>query len=221
MFLIFLGGSLPVWAHLPALPSFSWSEVAEQDVRAVDVAILGSLRAVGHPDVPIGPPWIRQAMLEISSLGGTMLLSLLIVGACGYLVIKGARHRALWLAAATLTGSGAVSLLKNVFGRPRPELIDHLVTTQGMSFPSGHAANATLIYLTIAVLASDVESSRPARIYIWAMAIVLALLIGLSRLYLGVHWPSDVVAGWAFGASWALAWRLAAARLSWQDRAIV
>ncbi|WP_297320845.1 phosphatase PAP2 family protein [Novosphingobium sp.] len=86
---------------------------------------------------------------------------------------------------------------------------------QSMSFPSGHAANSALVYLTIAALASDVEPGRSARIYIMAVAMTLTILIGLSRLYLCVHWPSDVAAGWALGAGWALAWRLAAARYLW------
>ena len=189
-----------------------WAEVAEGDTRAVDSAILLSMRIAGHPNVPIGPTWLKQSMIEISSLGGTTLLSLLIFAACGYLLIKGARTRALMLAAATLSGAAAIFLLKNVFGRPRPELVDHLVAAQSMSFPSGHAANSALVYLTIAALASDVEPGRSVRIYIMAVAMSLTILIGLSRLYLGVHWPSDVVAGWALGAAWALAWRLAATR---------
>lgn len=188
-----------------------WAEVAEGDARAVDTAILLSLRAAGHPDVPIGPTWLKQSMIEVSSLGGTTLLGLLIFAACGYLVIKGVRTRALMLAAATLSGAGVIFFLKNAFGRPRPDLVDHFVAAQSMSFPSGHAANSALVYLTIAALASDVEPGRSARIYIMAVAMTLTILIGLSRLYLGVHWPSDVAAGWALGAGWALAWRLAAA----------
>jgi len=148
-------------------------------------------------------------MVEISSLGGTTVLGMLVFSASGYLVIKGARTRALMLPAATLSGAGAIFLLKNVFGRPRPELVDHLVVAQSMSFPSGHAANSALVYLTIAALASDVEPGRPTRIYIMAVAMGLTILIGLSRVFLGVHWPSDVAAGWTFGAGWALAWRLA------------
>lgn len=189
-----------------------WSEVAEGDARALDASILLSLRVAGRPDVPIGPTWLKQSMIEISSLGGTTVLVLLIFAACAYLVIKGARARALMLATATLTGAGAIFLLKNVLGRPRPELIDHLVAAQSMSFPSGHAANSALVYLTIAALAGDVEQDHSVRIYIMAVAMSLTILIGLSRLYLGVHWPSDVAAGWAFGAGWALAWRLAATR---------
>jgi undecaprenyl-diphosphatase len=186
-----------------------WAEVAEGDARAVDAAILLSLRVAGHPDVPIGPTWLTQSMIEVSSLGGTTLLGLLILAAYGYLVIKGARIRALMLATATLSGAWIIFLLKNFFERPRPELVDHLVVAQSMSFPSGHAANSALVYLTIAALASDVEPSRSARIYVMTVAMSLTILIGLSRLYLGVHWPSDVAAGWALGAGWALAWRLA------------
>ncbi len=189
-----------------------WSGVAEADSRTLDSSILLSMRVTGHPDLPIGPPWLHAAMFDISSLGSGMVLNLLILATCGFLLVKGKLKRALWLAAAAITGSIAVTLLKHGFGRPRPELIDHLVATQTLSFPSGHAANSALIYLTIAALAGDHETSRPARIYLLAVAITLTLLIGLSRVYLGVHWPSDVLAGWTFGAAWALAWRLAAAR---------
>ncbi len=190
-----------------------WSEVAEGDARAIDAAILLALRVPGHPNIPIGPVWLKQGMIELSGLGGFTFLSLLIVTACGYLLIKGARARALLLATATLSGGGAVLALKGLFGRPRPDLVDHLVPAQFMSFPSGHAANAAIVYLTIAALAIDVESSLRARTYILSVAMALTILIGLSRLYLGVHWPSDVAAGWALGAAWALSWRLAASRL--------
>ncbi len=189
-----------------------WSEVTEPGSRTLDSAILLSMRVAGHPDIPIGPVWLREVMAEISSLGGGTALTLLLIGACGYLIVKGAGKRALWLAGAVLSGSLAVTLLKHFFGRPRPELIDHLVGTQTLSFPSGHAANSALVYLTIAALASDHEPSRAARIYLLAVAITLTLLIGFSRIYLGVHWPSDVLAGWTFGAAWALAWRLATTR---------
>lgn len=186
-----------------------WSEVVEGDARGFDEKILLALRVPGHPDTPVGPVWLSQSMIDISGLGGGTLLTLLILAACGYLIIKRAYARAFLLAAATISGSTLLFLLKNAFGRPRPELINHLVTVQSLSFPSGHAANSALVYLTIAALASDVEASFIARFYIVAVAIILTVLIGLSRLYLGVHWPSDVVAGWALGAGWALAWRLA------------
>lgn len=187
-----------------------WSEVVERDARAIDDRILLSLRQPGHPAVPIGPAWATQCMLDLSSLGGGTLLGLVVVATSGYLIVKGARTRALWLVTATISGSILLLFLKSFFGRPRPQIVDHLVTVQSMSFPSGHATNSALVYLTIAALASDVEPSSVGRIYIMAIAIIMTILVGLSRLYLGVHWPSDVAAGWALGAGWALAWRLVA-----------
>lgn len=206
-------GGLGIIAGLFFLCLKVWSEVAEGDARGFDEKILLALRQAGHTDVPIGPAWLVQSMIDISSLGGGTLLGLLIIAACGYLIIKGARTRAYLLATATVSGSSLLLVLKNIFGRPRPELVDHLVTVKSMSFPSGHATNSALVYLTIAALASDVEPSLRVRIYIMTVAMTLTVLIGISRLYLGVHWPSDVVAGWALGAGWALAWRLAASRL--------
>lgn len=191
-----------------------WSEVAEHDATAIDSAILRSLRVPGHSGMLIGPAWLEQAMAEISSLGGATVLTLLIAGTCGFFLVKRMWHQALIMALATLTGSGAVSLLKHFFGRARPEVVDHLVAVQTLSFPSGHAANSAVVYLTLAALATDLGSTRPVRVYVLACAIALILLIGLSRLFLGVHWPSDVLAGWAFGASWALLWRVVAGWVS-------
>lgn len=190
-----------------------WSEVEEGDARAIDAAILLKLRVPGHLDIPIGPAWLKQAMIALSDLGSFTVLALLIITACGYLLVKGARGRAILLATATLSGGAAVLALKDLIGRPRPTLVDHLVSAQFMSFPSGHAANSAIVYLTIAALAIDVEPNVRARTYILIVAITLTVLIGLSRLYLGVHWPSDVAAGWALGAAWALAWRLAVGRI--------
>jgi len=176
-----------------------WSEVQEGDARAIDAAILLKLRVPGHLDIPIGPAWLKESMVALSDLG--------------YLLVKGALGRAVLLATATLSGGVAVLALKDLTGRPRPIIVDHLVSVQFTSFPSGHAANSAIVYLTIAVLAIDVEPSLRAQTYILIVAITLTVLIGLSRLYLGVHWPSDVAAGWALGAAWALAWRLAAGRI--------
>lgn len=190
-----------------------WSEVQEGDARAIDAAILLKLRVPGHMDIPVGPAWLKESMVALSNLGSFTSLALLIVTACGYLVVKGAPGRAVLLATATLSGGVAVLALKDLIGRPRPILVDHLVSVQFTSFPSGHAANSAIVYLTIAALAIDVEPSLRAQTYILIVAITLTVLIGLSRLYLGVHWPSDVAAGWALGAAWALAWRLAAGRI--------
>jgi undecaprenyl-diphosphatase len=189
-----------------------WSEVAEGETNALDRAVLLALRVPGHSDAPIGPAWLPEVMINVSSMGSAVVLGFLIAAATGFLIIKGAARAALTLVSATGSGAIAVALLKTAFARPRPELVAHLVQAQSMSFPSGHAANSALVYLTIAALLTNVERDARARLYIIAVAIAMTLAIGLSRLYLGVHWPSDVAAGWALGAGWAALWRVASSR---------
>ena len=108
------------------------------------------------------------------------------------------------------------SLLKLGFARPRPELVSHLVNVNSFSFPSGHATMATITYLTLGVLLARVQKRRHMKLYLLAVASILALLVGFTRVYLGVHWPTDVIAGWCVGTAWALGcWLLA----TWlQDR---
>ncbi len=200
--------SLGLVAGLGFLFAKIGGEVIEGETRSIDAAILLAFRAAGHPDQPIGPHWLPGVVMNISSLGSGPVLGLLVTIAVGYLVIKRDRTKALLLVVAAASGGVVVAMLKNLFGRPRPNLVDHLVRVQTMSFPSGHAANSALVFLTIGALISDVEISRGARIYIMAVAMTLAILIGLSRLYLGIHWPTDVAAGWALGAGWATLWRV-------------
>lgn len=183
-----------------------WSEIVEGETHRLDETILLGLRVPGHLGTAIGPHWLPQAMIDLTSLGSNPVHILITVGAAGLLIIKGAVKRAVLLVAAVASGGLAVTLLKNLFGRPRPELVEHLVQVQSLSFPSAHAANSALVYLTLGILLARAEAGRWARVYIMTAAIALTLLVGLSRLYLGVHWPSDVVAGWAFGAAWAIAW---------------
>ncbi len=159
-----------------------------------------------------GPGWLRLAMIDITALGGTTVLTIVVVATAGLLLL-----RRLWLTAAlivvaTTTGSIAVQLLKAEFGRARPDIVDHIVQAGGMSFPSGHAANSALVYLTIAGLMTQVLRGHAIRNYVIALAVLLVGAIGISRVYLGVHWTSDVLAGWSFGTLWALAWWLAGAK---------
>jgi undecaprenyl-diphosphatase len=94
--------------------------------------------------------------------------------------------------------------------RARPEVVPHLAEVSNASFPSGHAMISAATYLTVGALLAHTQTSRAVRLYLLTLAVILTVMIGLSRLYLGVHWPSDVLAGWLFGAAWALAfWALA------------
>ena len=159
-----------------------------------------------------GPAWLRLAMIDITALGGTTILTIVVIATAGLLLL-----RRLWLTAAlivvaTVTGSIAVQFVKAEFGRARPDIVDHIVQASGMSFPSGHAANSALVYLTIAGLMTQILHGRAIRNYLIALAVLLVGAIGLSRIYLGVHWTTDVLAGWSFGTLWALGWWLAGAK---------
>jgi undecaprenyl-diphosphatase len=138
------------------------------------------------------------------------VLTLFTVIAVGYLAVVRARLTALLVAAAVITGSAGVSLLKAQFGRPRPGPGFAELIAPGMSFPSGHATISAIVFLTIAALIASTRTRAGEQTYILAMATLMALLVGLSRIALGVHWATDVVAGWAFGAAWAMAWLLLA-----------
>ena len=119
---------------------------------------------------------------------------------------------ALLTAAATLSAGLMVTLLKAEVGRPRPTIVPHLVDASGLSFPSGHSAGSAAVYLTVAALATQVVEGEAVRRYLIAVAVLLVGAIGVSRVYLGVHWPSDVMAGWSFGTLWALGWWTLGAR---------
>lgn len=173
---------------------------------AFDRAIMLAMREPENIRVPEGPVWLKQVMIDATALGGETVLTLVVAITAGFLAIR--RHwLTFWLVlGGTISGSWAVGLVKSIVARPRPVLIDHLVEVWSASFPSGHAANSATIYLTVALLLMQIVEGRSARWYLMSVAAVLVALIGISRVYLGVHWPSDVLAGWSFGALWALGW---------------
>lgn len=173
---------------------------------AFDRQLLLAFRNSADLGRPIGPDGLRLAMIDLTALGGRTVLTTVVAVTLGLLVI-----RRLWLTAglvlvATLAGSLLSAQAKLLFARPRPELVDHLVEVHGLSFPSGHATNSAIIYLTLALLVSQVVPGRRTRAYIIGVAVMLTGIVGVSRVYLGVHWPSDVLTGWSIGTCWALAW---------------
>lgn len=173
---------------------------------AFDRAIMLAMREPEDMRIPEGPAWLKQAMIDITALGGETVLTIVVIATVGFLALR--RH---WLTAGlvlggTISGSWAVGLVKTLVGRPRPALIDHIVQVWSASFPSGHAANSAIIYLTVTLLLAQIVEERAVRWYMMGTAILLVFAIGCSRVYLGVHWPSDVLAGWSFGTLWALGW---------------
>ena len=171
-----------------------------------DRALLLWVRGGVAHGVPPGPLWFTQGMLDVTALGGVTVLVLVTALVAGFLAT--ARH---WLTLAlvlggTISGTLLVTLVKGLVGRVRPTVTDHLVAVYDASFPSGHAANSACVYLTLALLLLQITERRAVKRYILAATALLVTAIGISRVYLGVHWPSDVLAGWTFGALWAVAW---------------
>lgn len=178
-----------------------------------DERILLMLREPGDPSDPIGPRWFEEAARDVTALGGTAVLTLLVAAVLGFLVIARRTHAALLVFGATVGGAVLSTLLKGAYARPRPALVPHLSYVTSASFPSGHAMLSAVVYLTLGALLARQVAGRWARAYFVGVAVVLTLLVGASRVYLGVHYPSDVVAGWAAGVAWAVACWLLARRL--------
>ena len=182
------------------------SEIQEGETSYFDRWLLLALRQRTDLNQPIGPGWLRPAMVDITALGGVTVLTLLTVTVIGYLVAARNYGTAVLVAAATLSGSLLERFLKLAFERARPAIVPHFVEIHSLSFPSGHATNSAIVFLTLGALLARAQTERRTRIYVVAAAMILTVLIGCSRVYVGVHWPTDVVAGWAIGGSWALLW---------------
>ena len=185
------------------------SEVMEGETGAFDRALLLSLRVPGDLAQPIGPKFVQEMMRDATALGGTAFLYFLTAAVCGYLFLAGMRRRAVTVLLVTGAGQALSTGFKHIVDRPRPDLVPHGSFVSTASFPSGHSMMSAVVYLTLAMMIARLVTQRPLKVYVMAVATFLTLTVGASRVYLGVHWPTDVLAGWALGAAWAiLCWGL-------------
>jgi undecaprenyl-diphosphatase len=188
--------------------------------HAFDTEILLAFRKAGQPDNPIGPLWLEGAMRDVTSLGSASVLALITTAAIVYLLLIRKPGAALLMLVAVAGGQILSSTLKFDIERPRPDLVSHLVDVASLSFPSGHAMLSAVTYLTLGSMAARFLPGRITRIYVLSLAVLTTLLVGISRIYLGVHWPSDVLAGWSAGFAWAmLCWLAARALQRWRGQA--
>jgi undecaprenyl-diphosphatase len=179
-------------------------EVLEGDTQAFDEWVLKSLRKPDDPHTAIGPWWLRHSVRDVSALGGVTVLTLLTVTVAGFCGLIG-NWRAMWTVLAAAAGGQTLSsLLKYLLSRQRPEVVPHFVDVSSASFPSGHAMVSAAVYLTLGILLAEFVERRCLKTYLIGVAIVLTVVIGASRVYLGVHYPTDVLAGWTAGAMWAV-----------------
>lgn len=211
---VFKGLSGPILLGFMALVTlvFIWfgAEIGEGETRRFDSAVLLAFRQPGDLAQPIGPHWLHMAMLDLTALGGGTVLTLFTLLVIGWLLVQQKYGHALFIAVAVGSGGILNTMLKTGYARPRPALVAHLVEVSSSSFPSGHAMNSAIVFLSLGVLLSRALPERRLKGYVLSAGVVLTLLVGTSRVYLGVHWPTDVLAGWAIGLAWAgLVWLVA------------
>lgn len=175
-------------------------EVSEGDTTKIDLAIMSALRAA-DPAYPIGPPWLQEAARDVTSVGSMVFLGFVLLAAVVYLLLVHKRA----LAGGELLGT----ILKLSFNRPRPE-IPHVTRVFTASFPSGHAMLSAITFLTVGALLSHASQDLRLKVYFMSLAVFLTVAVGISRVYLAVHYPTDVLAGWCIGSCWAiLCWMVA------------
>ncbi len=181
------------------------SEIGEGETAGFDQSCLLVAQALRASHA-----WLSPTMRDLSGLGSTVVLTLATVAACAYLTLTGARRTALLMGLSVASASVTMSLLKSGFGRARPPVEFAEFAATGLSFPSGHSSMSAVVFLTLAMLLARTHDRLAERAFILATGILLAILVGISRVALGVHWATDVLGGWAFGAAWTTAWWLVA-----------
>jgi undecaprenyl-diphosphatase len=200
---------LSVLLSVAALSAGIWvfvelaDEIAEHETVGVDEALLLALRNPADHSDPIGPGWLEEMGRDLTALGSMGVLTLITGAALGYLLLAGRNRTTLFTLIAVSGGMLLSTVLKMGFDRARPDLVPHGSIVYTASFPSGHSMMAAVTYLTLAAILTRVHAEPLLKAYLLIVAALITLLVGLSRVYLGVHWPTDVLAGWAAGAAWA------------------
>jgi undecaprenyl-diphosphatase len=180
------------------------SEIREREPLTFDAAILKALRQPDDPRRLVGPAWVESVVRDTTALGGVVVLALVVSAVCGFLILINHRHM-MWLVLVSSLGATAInSTLKYVIDRPRPEVVPKLTDVRSESFPSGHSAMSAAVYLTLGGLLAQTVKQRRLKLYFMSIALLVTFLVGASRVALGVHYPSDVLAGWATGLAWSL-----------------
>ncbi len=208
-----LGAFMAITAALAGFAALA-AEAREGDISRMDRVILLAFRAPGHLDTALGPRWVQEAARDITALGGFTVLTLIAIAATALLLIHRRRAQAAVFAGTVILAQIVSGGLKTFVDRPRPALVPHLDLVYSSSFPSGHAMMTPVVYLTLAAVLSAAERPLGAKIMLLGGATLLVVAVGVSRVYLGVHWPTDVLGGWALGSAIALAASIVLLRLA-------
>lgn len=202
--------ALPAWplAAGIVLIALGFAGLLSAPVHALDTRILLALRHPANPAQLAGPPWFQDMLRDFMGLGGIGVLILFIAGGLGILWLAGRRREAWWFLGGVIGAFIIASVMKRLIGRPRPELIPHETYVFTASFPSGNTLMATVVWLLLAFALADAAGKRAVRDYAVFGALVIAFLVGVARVYMGVHWPSDVIEAWGIGIAWVWLLRL-------------
>ena len=195
-------------------------DMAEGETEAVDTRLTLMLREPGDLNDPIGSRNVEEAVRDITALGGTTLVFVVTLVSVLAFIFHKKRIHAFVMSVAVLAASASSQFTKALYGRPRPDLVPHDVYVYSGSFPSGHSTMSTAAFLTLAMLVASLEMKRRSKALAYALAAAVIVGVGFSRVYLGVHWPTDVLAGWCLGSAWALVGWLALRALGGQTRGV-
>jgi undecaprenyl-diphosphatase len=203
-----LGAVVGLWGFLVLA-----DEAMSGGMHALDERLMRALRSGHNPADAVGPPWVESVVRDLTALGSTPVLILVTLAVGGWLLAQ-RRYYTLLLVLLGIGGGLLLSdTLKHTFQRPRPQLVPHLVSATSPSFPSGHAMHSAIVYLTLGALLTRLVQRRAERVYVIVVSSLFTVIVGGTRVYLGVHYPSDVLAGWTAGLAWALLCLIVEARL--------
>lgn len=191
--------SIAVWGFVELA-----DDAPEGDYMALESKILRAFRQPTDPAIGIGPAWLPEAARDLTAMGSAVTLSVLVLLVLGWLILRRRYRTALFVLLATIGGVMLGHGLKVMFGRERPTIVPHLMEESSLSFPSGHSMMSSVVYLTLGALLARSVPRRREKIYLVTAAAGLSVAIGISRVYMGVHYPTDVLAGWSAGTAWAL-----------------
>ena len=192
-------------------------QVRDERTQKFDDWAVRALRRADDARVPIGPDWTQEVARDLTALGGVTVLLLATAAVLGFFMMRRAYLSMGFLLVATLGGLALSMALKGFINRPRPQLVEHLSQAYTSSFPSGHSMLSAIVYLTLGALLARLVHNKRSKLYILFVALGLTFLVGVSRVFMGVHYPSDVLAGWTAGLVWAVICWLVAKRLSIKD----
>jgi undecaprenyl-diphosphatase len=188
------------------------AQLGTPSVQRFDETVIRNLRSANDLATPVGPNWFKELTRDFTALGGYGILSTITILVTTFLHLERRPARAHFVVVTVVVGYALSMMLKAMIARPRPDIVPWLSHVHSSSFPSGHSMMSAVVYLSLGLMLSDLTSRRLVKTFVVIAPLTISALVGFSRVCMGVHYPTDVVAGWWLGISWSLACWLAIRR---------